>query len=208
MKTYPSLGYWNNAPFGESCIGFKKLDGSNMRFEWSKKRGWYKVGSRTELISERHPVLGASIPIFYEKYADKLDQIFMKNRKVTQGANKVIVFCEFFGPNSFAGWHDPNDEKDLVLFDVHVFKRGFVKPREFIKYFSEVGIPEVKYDGIYTPELVKDVRAGKYGEFEEGLVVKGTTKKDNTWMVKLKTDWWLSEIKNRGDEEKISYSSL
>lgn len=209
MKTYPSLGYWKDVKFGQHCIGFDKLDGSNIRFEWSRKRGWYKFGSRTQLINERHPVLGASIPIFFDKYAEGLERALVDNRKILNGANKVMVFCEFLGPQSFAGWHEPSDDKDVTLFDVHVFRRGFVQPRDFIKFFGHLGIPEVLYDGVYDSELVQDVRDGKYGEKTEGLVVKGNTRRNNVWMIKLKTDWWLNEVKSKGNiEEEISYDTL
>jgi hypothetical protein len=38
MKTYPRIDYWNKGIFGSECIAFNKLDGSNLRFEWSHKR--------------------------------------------------------------------------------------------------------------------------------------------------------------------------
>lgn len=45
MITYPSLDYYFDYP--EIYIyAFDKLDGSNIRFEWSRKRGFYKFGTR------------------------------------------------------------------------------------------------------------------------------------------------------------------
>lgn len=45
MKQYPTINYWNKGYFGESCYAFEKLDGSNIRAEWSKKQGWHKFGT-------------------------------------------------------------------------------------------------------------------------------------------------------------------
>lgn len=39
MKQYPSLNYWTDKMLGENIIAFDKLYGSNLRFEWSPKRG-------------------------------------------------------------------------------------------------------------------------------------------------------------------------
>jgi len=45
MKSYPSIpGKHTN---GIPLTVFDKLDGSNIRAEWSKKRGFYKFGTRT-----------------------------------------------------------------------------------------------------------------------------------------------------------------
>jgi hypothetical protein len=49
MYRYPEIDGPSKAPH-EHCLAFDKLDGSNMRFEWSPKRGWYKFGSRGQLI--------------------------------------------------------------------------------------------------------------------------------------------------------------
>ena len=36
--------------------------------------------------------------------------------------NEVIVFTEFLGDNSFAGSHEPNDVKKLILIDIQYDK--------------------------------------------------------------------------------------
>lgn len=57
MKDYPSIPGSSKAP-QLPCIAFKKYDGSNIRAEWSKKRGWYKFGTRTQLIDKTDLVFG------------------------------------------------------------------------------------------------------------------------------------------------------
>ena len=47
MKSYPSIPKFS---FGDIKLHtFDKLDGSNLRFEWTKKKGWYKFGTRSWL---------------------------------------------------------------------------------------------------------------------------------------------------------------
>ena len=46
MKSYDKIPHWNKAILGEPTIAFLKNDGSNLRFEFSKKRGeFYKFGT-------------------------------------------------------------------------------------------------------------------------------------------------------------------
>ena len=37
-----------------------------------------------------------------------------------------------FGKKSFAGQHEQDDPKDIVLFDVNPHKKGFISPKQFI----------------------------------------------------------------------------
>lgn len=56
MQQYPSILGSSKAPLGEPCIAFVKYDGSNLRWEWSPKRGWNKYGTRTQLFNETTPI--------------------------------------------------------------------------------------------------------------------------------------------------------
>lgn len=190
MKRYPSLGYFYNAVIGEYCYAFRKLDGSNIRAEWSKKRGWYKFGTRNTMIDENTPLWGEAVTIFNDKYADNLEEIFLNRKnKIFRGCKGVVVFMEFLGENSFAGSHLDSDKKDLILFDVNPIGKGFLLPKEFIKLFEYVHTPEIMYHGVFNKELIKDVYEGLY-DGGEGLVCKS-----NKWSVKLKTKDWLDKIK-------------
>lgn len=50
MKQYPSIpsGIIKNKSF----FCFQKIDGSNIRVEWTKKNGLYKFGTRRRLLDE------------------------------------------------------------------------------------------------------------------------------------------------------------
>jgi len=52
------MDYWNKGKFGEYSYSFIKYDGSNLRFCWNRKRGWYKFGSRNVMIDKNTPILG------------------------------------------------------------------------------------------------------------------------------------------------------
>jgi hypothetical protein len=195
MKEYPSIDLYRKGIFGETVIAFDKLDGSNFRCEWSRKRGWYKFGSRSEMIDQSH-WLGGSIPIFLAKYGDRLDKHF-RSHKAYRNCQNFTVFSEYIGPNSFAGFHDFVD-MDVVLFDVNQFRRGIIPPREFVDNFGEFGIPRIVYIGNYNKSLVLDVRSGKY-DVKEGTVCKGirrTKGQPLVWMVKIKTAEWLKRLRN------------
>jgi hypothetical protein len=44
MKQYPEILHYSRGHFGEPVIAFEKLDGSNIRLEWQRKRGFFKFG--------------------------------------------------------------------------------------------------------------------------------------------------------------------
>jgi hypothetical protein len=205
MKEYPKIfGPAFAGITDTSCIAFYKYDGSNLRFEWNRKRGWYKFGTRRRLFDHTDPEYGEAIDLFMTKYADGvIKQI--KNHRLYRQAESVIAYAEFFGPHTFAGKHDAeflgvetNDPKELVLFDVNVHKRGFIPPHEFVDLFQSMPIAEVVYRGIFDEQFVQDVREGKY-PVDEGVIVKGGTGHD-LWMRKVKTLAYLEELKTRFPE--------
>ncbi len=206
MKTYPSINYYNKGIYNSQCHVFDKLDGSNIRVEWSKKSGWYKFGTRNCLIDETNENFGIVIDMFLSKYADDLTSLF-KKEKLFRNTEKFMVFCEFLGKNSFAGWHDPNDKKDIVLFDIWQHKKGFVPPSDFVEIISS-SIHTVPFLGKYeyTDDLIKTIQNNTLDNYslKEGVICKGFLNKkgqDNVWMTKIKTKSWLTEVKNKlGDK--------
>lgn len=187
-----------------SCVAFYKYDGSNLRFEWNKKKGWYKFGTRRRLFDHTDPEYGSAIDLFMAKYADGIEKQ-IKQHSIYRHSDSVIAYAEFFGPHTFAGKHDAeflgvesNDPKELVLFDVNPHKRGFISPNEFVDLFGSMPIAEVVYRGIFDEQFVQDVRDGKY-PVDEGVIVKGGEGHD-LWMRKVKTNAYLQELKTRFPE--------
>jgi len=205
MKTYWSIpGPGRSFPHLD-CIAFDKLDGSNLRFEWSRKRGWWKFGTRRRLFDVNDPEFGQAIGIFLAKYGDDLVAIFTSKRY--RGTEKAVVFCEFYGPRSFAGWHHPDDVPTVTMIDVAVHKKGIVLPRDFVDDFGHLEIPSVVYEGKFGKQFVEDVREGRLsGMTGEGVVAKGVnvgkkkSPQHGLWMRKVKTRWWLEELKKRAVE--------
>ena len=199
MKTYWEIPGPSKSP-KQPCMAFMKYDGSNMRFEWSKKQGWHKFGTRHTMFGPGDQMWGKAIDIFNDCYAEDLIKVFKEDKKIRQ-AQSVLVFCEYFGPKSFAGLHDPDDDMELVLFDINIHKRGIMSPQDFVHKFGHLKIPEVVYEGNFNNQFVQDVKDGKYGAEEEGIVAKGVLpgKKapHGLWMSKVKTKWWIDQLRIR-----------
>jgi hypothetical protein len=208
MKEYPSIpGPAGSPPL--PCIAFKKYDGSNLRFLWDRRAGWCQFGTRRRLFTERDPEYGPAVHLFLRKYADGVERV-IRGDQYFRRAEKVICYCEFFGPHSFAGQHDPahpvlamtgvtsNDPKDLVLLDVNVHRKGLLAPRHFLDAFGQLPVAEVVYEGPLSAEFIEDVRRGKYPVWE-GIVCKGLVGKapHGIWMRKVKTFCYLEELKRR-----------
>ena len=193
MKQYPSIEHWSEDLLGRKIFAFDKLDGSNLRFEWSRKRGWYKFGTRGQMIDERHEQFGKAIPTFLDKYGDALPRVFLDNQHYKNVRN-FVVFCEYLGANSFAGRHAEGDIMDTILFDVNPITKGFVAPKEFIRDFGHLHTPGLIYSGVLTMDFINDVKNGKY-PLTEGVLVKGADKKTQVWMIKIKTLQWLEKLK-------------
>ncbi len=203
MKAYPQIQAFKG-PMPE-CLAFHKYDGSNLRFQWDRKKGWWQFGTRTRLLTTDDAEYGAAIPMFLSLMAEPLERKFKDNKHLA--CTEAIAYCEWFGPNSFAGQHDvatlqmlgfdvkDNDPKRLVLFDVNLHKKGFVGPHRFVEQFSDMPIPPVVYHGDLTEQFVEDVREGKY-PVGEGVVCKGG-EGHKLWMCKVKTFKYRDELQRR-----------
>jgi hypothetical protein len=205
MYQYPSIDGPNKAPH-EPCVAFEKIDGSNLRWEWHRKRGWCKQGSRHRLFDSTDEHLGPAIPIFMSKYAEAVEKA-VRDSKAYRNAELVTAFAEFFGQDSFAGQHKPDDPKDLVLFDLHVLKKGILGPSEFLSLLGHIDVARVVYQGPLNATLVQDVRDGKFPNrhrSNEGVVCKGGSG-HGLWMRKIKTTAYMDRLKNSfgGEWEKF-----
>jgi hypothetical protein len=216
MKKYPMIAGVNdsNEYIGMPCVAFRKYDGSNLRFEWDVKKGWHLFGTRYRLFDKNDRDFGIAIDLFLQKYGSDVEKIFRKEKRF-RGVKNIVCFCEFFGPYSFAGQHDPshpaimmggcngdNNPKNLVMFDVSIHKKGILGPNEFLDIFGNIDVAEVIYRGEFNYKLIKRVRNGEYSVFE-GVVCKGI--KGNSphglWMVKIKTLKYLNELKRRFSDD-------
>lgn len=206
MVEYPSISSSSKSP-RQHCIAFEKYDGSNIRVKYTKKKGFNLFGSRTQLFDKSHPLLGEAIDIFYKQFDDALVDLIEDN---WPNEREVIAFFEFFGEKSFAGNHEKNDPKSLVLFDLMIGhkNRKFLLPQDFVNFTAplKIEIPKVIYNGNLNDQFIQDVREGKYNVFE-GVVCKGTKRtgaaRGNVWMAKIKTKKYLELIFVRLGEDGI-----
>lgn len=198
MLAYPSIpAAMKSRHLGKDCMAFYKYDGSNLRWEWSPKRSWYKYGSRTQLFDESSEQFKDAIPLFKNGMADDIVSAITKEFGKTE---RIVAFTEYFGPSSFAGWHDPTEQKDMVLIDVSVYKKGFLLPQQFVNLFGQqTWAAKHIYSGPMDEGFVMSVRhstpTSEY-HVNEGVVCKG-----DTWNAKIKTFAYLNKLKNRfGDD--------
>jgi len=186
MKHYPEIPGSSKARLGVPCIAFYKYDGSNLRWEWSPKRGWYKFGYRTQLFDASHPLYSQAIPIFMERLST---EIVRRVKDVNRNCQRIIAYTEFFGEKSFAGQHDLNEPKQLRLIDIELYKKGMMSARQFVEVFGDMSdAAEVIYQGNMNKQFIDDVRQGKYPVWE-GVVAKG-----DGWMCKIKTNAFFQKL--------------
>lgn len=151
MKSYPSIS--KEIQQGLSVYAFAKIDGSNIRAEWSKKRGFYKFGSRNRLLGSDQPVINNAENIIKEAWEDSLSNIFSK-----QKWEKAICFFEFCGDHSFAGTHVDTDLHKAILIDVNPYKQGILPPKEYLNYFGNLDVAELLYHGPCDGEFIESVK--------------------------------------------------
>jgi hypothetical protein len=199
MKTYPKIPgqIRKDMPY----YVFDKLDGSNIRAEWSKKRGFHKFGTRKQMMDESypHPFLGESIPLIQDKYEDDIARILTKNK-----IERATFFFEFYGETSFAGYHYEEDHT-VTLIDANLYKVGFIPPSEYMKLFGDLDIAELLHHGNINQPLIDQIRDGTLpGMTFEGVVCKGKAKKGKRpIMFKIKNQEWYNKLRLRckGNEE-------
>lgn len=193
MKQYPSIqvdGFDTSRPY----YVFDKIDGSNIRAEWDRKKGFHKFGSRKVLLSESSAVALAKELILAQ--SSKLEKC-LNDLRIQQ----CTLFFEFFGDNSFAGVHEEGNEdnKRVYLLDVDVFKQGMLDPKEFLKTFSgRVLTPTLIHHGFVNQIFLRDVEERKIsGMTYEGIVGKAFGGRQKPLlMFKHKSSDWKAHVKN------------
>lgn len=192
MKTYPHIIGSSKAP-RQPCYAFYKYDGSNMRFEWTRKNGWWKFGCKNHLIDENDLQFPDVKSMFLNLYANHIEE-YMFSYYGKKKLDKVTVFMEYAGENSFAGRHMPDEDKYLYLIDFNIHRKGIIGPKEFLKVFGDFFYTApLVYEGNLTKQFIKDVRESKYPT-NEGVVCKGGSG-HKLWMCKIKTWEYLDRLK-------------
>lgn len=191
MKQYPSIS--KDIRYDIHVFLTPKYDGNNFRCEWNSKKGFYKFGSRTQLIDRSSTQMGEAIDLVQEKYSEPLSEVFKKNKW-----KDVICFFEYYGPNSFAGQHLVSDIKTVTLFDVNPYKLGILPPREFFNIFKYIDKTPLLFEGKLTQEIVQHIKDSKFpGMAFEGVVAKASpdNKTKMPVMFKIKSQAWLDKLK-------------
>lgn len=190
MKLYPSIAQSTGQKFQEfDAYVFDKVDGSNLRFEYSRKRGFYKYGTRHRLFDETDDQFPDAKDLFHNTLADPLSKVAKK-----EGWDGLTVFCEYWGPGSFAGEHIAGEPKKLTLFDANPYKKGILGPKRFLDLFGHLEIPKFLGRVRWTRGYVERVRLGQVeGITFEGVVGKGGDG-HKLVMAKAKTQAWVNKV--------------
>lgn len=220
MKSYDSIPRFKDDPslLGEQIYAFQKLDGQNFRVKYNcRKKQFTDFGSRNCLIDETNENFGKAISIFKEKYKDILSKIIIENSKkgeIFHNIEELTFFFEFYGENSFAGFHQENDEMKLSLIDIFLKKKGYIEPKYFEEIFvnnQDIDTPNIIYKGILNKDFIENIiqndwttSNAQYPSVKEGVVVKRSTllKGQRLPMCKIKTIWWLTKLHNTFTEEE------
>lgn len=201
MQTYPTIP---KIVRNEDIYAFDKLDGSNIRAEWDRKKGFTKFGSRRRMLTA-NDTLSESITLINEGYADALASIFTE-----MGLQKATAFFEFYGEHSFAGMHEDEDHK-VTLIDVHRPRTGIMDPSDFLHWFADkVDTAPLLYQGKPDQDFVNMVQTGQLpGMTFEGVVCKGgQDKHGNLSMFKIKNNAWLEALKHKCGDDAQLYERL
>lgn len=207
MKTYPSIS--TAVDFSLSYCIFDKLDGSNLRAEWSPKRGFYKFGSRTQLLTpDQAPLWPAKARM--EAMEERLRPGLLRLK-----TDRAVCFFEWFGPSSFAGSHtDPIEQINLALLDVDVLKKGRMAPMAVLELADQAGVqtPALLYQGRIDPGFLDQVRQGQLpGVTHEGVIGKSKEvfqQHAGPVMFKHKTQAWLDQLKGLCGDDTALFSRL
>jgi hypothetical protein len=185
MKHYPKIPSAINQPTSHNCIAFDKLDGSNLRWLWTNKKGWCRFGTRTRLFDATDIQFGPAVAQFLNTLADPLEQIIRK-----QQTKSFTIFTEWWGVNSFAGTHCSEDTMRLDVIDAANGEQ-LLNVYNFLELFAE-WCPNIIYQGLFTEEFIQAVRNDEFN-LAEGVVCKGVLSK-SIWMCKIKTNKYRERL--------------
>jgi len=197
MKEYPTILRHGQTSTSGQYHGYEKLDGSMIRVEWTKKSGFYKFGRRDGLLDDSNPFLPESRKLFEELSEEALH--FLSKRQ----ARHAVLFFEFFGENSFAGNHEVEPHR-IVLVDIALDKKGLVDPKVLKEAEEWIPSATLIHHGNVGQEVIKAIEDGTFpGMSFEGVVFK-RQERNRRIMFKHKSRAWIERLKNRcGNNEKL-----
>lgn len=219
MKEYNSIPRFidDKSLLGQQVYAFNKLDGQNFRAKYNPKTKQFVLfGSRTQLVDENNENFSQAIKLFHQYMENELLNIISENsakNKPFNGISELTFFFEFYGDNSFAGFHDPNDKPKLALIDVFLKKKGYIEPKIFDELFCQnpnINTPQIIMIGKLNMDFVNDIVNNDwtstnplFPNVKEGVVVKRTTllKGQRLPMCKIKTNWWINKLHNDFEQE-------
>jgi hypothetical protein len=196
MDDYPSIPRATGMTFFEmdNAYLFDKLDGNQIRAHWSRKSGWYKMGTKERLMDATDLNFGDAVALM-EPLKEPIEKILRKERLM-----EATCYLEMWSALSLAGVHVPGVPKLLTLLDVAVPKRGLIHPRDFVKLFAgQVPIATFLGREHWTRGFVERVWRGEVeGVTFEGVVGK-TGEGSKRLMSKAKTERWINATHARYD---------
>ena len=198
MKDYPHIlncaGQSFRAVSGAHV--FDKLDGNNIRAEWSRKQGWHKFGTRTGRIDHTDKVLGGVLAVFMAQQSEALTKMARDERW-----ERVTVFGEYYGAQTFVGIHQPDDvdPKHYTVFDICLGthpQEKILGPKQFLKLADkyQFGIPRYHGQFNWTRGFMTEVWEGRIDCAFEGVVGK-SMERDELVLVKAKTQGWIAKVR-------------
>lgn len=220
MKRYDSIDNvkYDKTLMGEEVWAFNKFDGQNFGVKYSpKNKEFTDYTSRNCNVDETHPQFGGAVKYFNKYYAERLKEIIAENSKkngIFKGVEEITFFFEWYGENSFAGFHKDGDELKLALIDVFMKKKGYIEPKEFYELFGNedaILTPEVIYRGKLTQEFITSINNNdwtqegcQYPNVKEGVVIRRSTRMKGQRMpkTKTKTKWWINKLHENFTEEE------
>ena len=194
MIDYPSIDYEYNKVLGKTCLIQEKIDGHNVRAEYSKGE-FQKFGSRHQLIDHNSGdrVFAAAVKLFHEKYAESAKRAFKKLR-----IGKGIIFGEVYGFNCHIARLDYGVDMEWTFFDLlDIDRKQFIEARECIDTFTSVGVPTPKFEiNVVDNNLINQIREDLTPN-KEGVVFKPQKIRKPSLKLpyaKAKTAWFMKQI--------------
>ena len=223
MKEYDSIPRIQDdgTLIGDDIWAFNKLDGQNFRVKYTAKghdkKQFTGFGSRHRLVDENDEQFGEAVRYFRERYEAPLRQIIANNsgkKGIFNGVEEMLFVFEWYGDNSFAGFHKEGDEMKMAITDVFMKKKGYIEPRDFYEIFCKnntILTPELIYHGKLTNTFINSIinndwtkEGCEYPMVKEGVVCRRSSLMKGQRMpkCKIKTTWWLTKLHENFSEEE------